>query len=204
MMPIQFTVTRQCLELTAKGWRYIMGEAWEHAGAFWHRAILPKHFTHRGASEYGYRTRGKTKAGRGFDKYGVPEAGFSYSSASPRYALRKQYNTYQQAKLRKHGHTYPLVWSGATRKAALRTRDIRVTAQGARVVLRGLPRYVWMSQYPQVSTKTGQPIRRPNMVEELMTISEGDAKAVAKVMDRFLTRRARRGAIQVTSGGAAV
>ena len=170
MMPIEFTVTRQGLELTAKWWRYILSDAWEHAGAFWHRNILPKHFTTAGAAEYGYAKRTKN------------------------YMIRKA---------RKQGHQVPMVWSGATRKAAIRTRDVRVTSTGARVVLRGLPAYIWQSQYRNAGGGSRWGTGQPNMVKELMTISEGDAKAVAQVMDRFITRRAKTGGLQVTSKDAA-
>lgn len=38
-------------------WKSILKRAWDAAGQYWHRVILPKKFTHAGATEYNYQPR---------------------------------------------------------------------------------------------------------------------------------------------------
>ena len=95
-------VTRRTLNaLLAAGYSTVMGH--------WHRRLRPKHFTHAGATEYGYIPR------RGED-----------GSGSARFR-----GSYTQRKLRKFGHTYPLVWSGRSRQQSNTTR-ITATAKGGK------------------------------------------------------------------------
>lgn len=60
MLPIEIKIDRSDTGLEAKVWREIMATAWERVGVFWHRFILPKHFTREGASEYNYQARVKS------------------------------------------------------------------------------------------------------------------------------------------------
>ena len=59
MIPIKQTIKRRGTGFSAKEWRGILGEAWEWAGMYWHKFILPKHFTRAGANEYDYMPRTK-------------------------------------------------------------------------------------------------------------------------------------------------
>ena len=96
-----------------KLWNKLARECWIAMGEHWHREMRAKHFTHRGASEYGYDKRqgeGRSPGDKGF--------------------LR----TYTGRKLRRFGHTYPLVWSGASRTLSA-IRDVRATRDGSRVVM---------------------------------------------------------------------
>jgi len=89
--------------------------AWSDAGLFWHKKLRPKHFTNRGATEYGYQPREgeRNRPGR---------AGFKRS--------------YTGRKLRQFGHTRPLEYTGHSR-ALTRLRDVRTLTKGrgVRVVL---------------------------------------------------------------------
>jgi len=56
--------------ISRKRWRAILAEAWHRVGTHWHRYILPKHFTHRGATEYRYAKRSDKYTTRKFQKFG--------------------------------------------------------------------------------------------------------------------------------------
>jgi len=59
MIPIKQTIERRGTGFSAKEWREILKRAWDWAGKYWHKFILPKHFTRAGASEYNYKPRKK-------------------------------------------------------------------------------------------------------------------------------------------------
>lgn len=50
--------------------REVLTKAWEQAGAFWHRAILPKHFQFSAYAEYGYQKRNVRYEIRKAKRYG--------------------------------------------------------------------------------------------------------------------------------------
>jgi hypothetical protein len=79
---------------------------------YWHEHFREKHFTHAGAREYGYTPR-------------VGEAGSG----------RKFAGSYTERKLKKHGHTRPLEFSGETRRRAAQTPNVRATSKSARLRL---------------------------------------------------------------------
>lgn len=81
-------------------------------GAHWHQHFRPKHFTHRGATEYGYQPRQGERGSSG---------GFK--------------NSYTQRKLKKWNHSRPLVWSGRS-EALASIRDIRPTAKKGQATAR--------------------------------------------------------------------
>lgn len=56
--------------MSAEDWKQLLARAWEHAGEHWHRNILAKHFTHRGATEYGYQERSVKHNRRKLRKFG--------------------------------------------------------------------------------------------------------------------------------------
>lgn len=87
---------------------------WQNLGEFWHKTMRPKHFTHAGAREYGYRPR-KGERGNPHPK------GFARS--------------YTGRKLKKFGHTLPMVFTGESRSLT-GIRDVRATSKGTRVVMR--------------------------------------------------------------------
>lgn len=89
----------------------ILKEGYRLIGIYWQKHLLPKHFTHAGAREYGYTPR-KGEAGSG----------------------RKFRGSYTFKKLQRQGHTKPLVYTGASEQAAKGGR-VTSTSKGVRVTV---------------------------------------------------------------------
>jgi hypothetical protein len=70
MIPIRFKYAKRGVGFDPRTWRMILATAWNDVGEFWHEHILPKHFTTRGAAEYGYQPRSKRWMIRKAKKYG--------------------------------------------------------------------------------------------------------------------------------------
>lgn len=163
---IELSADRSLTGCSRGAWNKGLIQAWEAAGRFWHQEILPKKFTHAGATEYGYQGR------------------------TPQYTRRK---------LRKFGHTYPLVYTGELKRQALRTEDIRSTARGVKIVIHG-PAYLYMYRRYQPQKLSAAALRRaqrrgldtsrtidqPDKAGELQAVSARDAELIAKKIDRFL------------------
>lgn len=86
MIPIESSV-RSEHRLSVSEWRRISKLGWAAAGAFWHRVILPRHFTHRGARQYGYAKRSRRYELRKLRKYGHTRP-LEYSGELKRQVLR--------------------------------------------------------------------------------------------------------------------
>lgn len=160
MLKLTIRWERRGMGFDPKEWRKLFTAMYIHLGRLWHRFLLPKHFTHAGATEYGYAPRTRL------------------------YTLRKR---------KKWGHTYPLVWSGATKQAALRTQDVKATSKGAVVTLRGIKKYFWMSQHRDVnnSAKARWGKFQPNMVAEITAGSQRDAAFLSRAGNKFLDEKIR-------------
>jgi hypothetical protein len=91
----------------------ILKECWSLIGQLWHREMRPKHFTHAGAREYGYTPR---------------------SGESARPCSKGFRRSYTGRKLRKFGHTLPLVYTGTSR-GLTRTGNITATSKGVRIAM---------------------------------------------------------------------
>lgn len=100
--------------IARKAMREIIKATWHDVGVLWHSQMRPKHFTKRGAREYGYATRQGERATPGSR------------------AFRRSYTG---RKFREKGHTLPLVWTGESR-ALSRLRDVRATSTRVRIVMR--------------------------------------------------------------------
>lgn len=122
--------------------------AWLVAGTWWHKEMRPKHFTKRGAREYGYVPR-----------YGEPGSG------------RRFRGSYTGRKLRRFGHTNPLVFTGLSRDLT-RVRDVRNTAKGVRVVMNAPT----LNRRPRGG--------RINMRDEMTRISIAERNQLIRLMDR--------------------
>jgi len=96
--------------VSASQLRAVFKKAYEDTARYWHKHMLPKHFTRAGAIEYGYT---------------------------------KRTEKYMKRKAKKWGHQDPLVYSGNLRDRAKLTRDIRANSKQGKVVMRGLPSYVF-------------------------------------------------------------
>ncbi|MGB0714271.1 MAG: hypothetical protein ACPGXK_00220 [Phycisphaerae bacterium] len=139
----------------------IKKKAFMAAGRFWHRYFRPKHFTAKGAREYGYAPRkGERGSGRAFK------------------------GSYTARKLKRFGHTRPLVYTGESAQLA-RIMDVRGTSRGSRTVIhaRGLNRR--------------NPNSTINMRDEMTRISRGEVQRLTKLiseslgdsMDKIQTRK---------------
>ena len=84
--------------------------AYAHVANWWHKHALPLHFTKRGAQKYQYEKRQGERAGGG----------------------RRRKGSYTARKIKKHGHSLPLVYTGFARMLS-RMRNIRATGKGARI-----------------------------------------------------------------------
>lgn len=129
-------------------------EAWATTGQYWHKHMRPKHFTKQGAAEYGYlKRKGEGQEGTKF-----------------------YHRSYTGRKLRKFGHTNPMVYTGESLQMS-RMRDVRSTGKGARVVM----------HTPKLNLR--HPKSRIRMPLELRIISRGEAKELAEVFDADLDKR---------------
>lgn len=135
--------------------------AYAVGGTFWHRALRPKHFTKAGAREYWYTPRkGEAGSGEPFKK--------------------GKHLSYTAAKLRRHGHTLPLVFSGELRLKSRMAR-IAATSKGVRVVLPSAQK-----------ANLRHPESQINMREELTRVSSREVIEIARVDDKHLDRQIKR------------
>jgi len=105
-----------------RGWKKIKRDAYKEGGKYWHKTFARKHFTHAGAKKYGYARRSGEQ--------------FPFMSKA---FLR----SYTGQKWRKHKHTNPLVFTGATRADVMTKWRVQGTRPGGAVVImnaRGLNR----------------------------------------------------------------
>lgn len=127
--------------------------SFDDIGHWWQRTALPKHFTHAGATLYGYaRRQGERVA----------------------HHTREWRLSYTRRKLRKFGHTYPLVFSGRSRALA-KTGVVRATRNRVRVSI------------PAPALNRPHPSGRIFMREEVTTVSEDEKAIVAERFTRTLT-----------------
>jgi len=140
-------------DLAARELRKYLREVWRMAGERWHQTMRPQHFTRAGARKYGY----------------LPRAG---ERGNERRNFR---SSYTGRKLRRFGHTNPLVYTGLS-MALTRPRDVRATAKGVRVVMNS----------PGFNRRN--PRSRINMREELTRVTEEEANLLARLMEERLVQ----------------
>ena len=97
-------------------------------------------------------------------------------SASRRYGYRRRTDKYNRAKLRKFGHTIPLVWSG-TSKALAAVQDIRSTSNWGKAIIHANT----LNFRPQGWQGT--------MREELDSTTVRERRVLARVFVRHFERR---------------
>ena len=115
----------------------------------------------------------------GYCRPGSPLAKHFTTAGATEYGYAARSIAYTMRKLKKFGHTYPLVWSGEAKNLA-RQQDVRASAKGVRIVLR-----VNKLNFRGKGSKA-------NMAEEVRTVSKSDAAAVTRVIDRSCQARLRR------------
>lgn len=135
-----------------KQFRQMLKASFHTIGVHWHRRMRPKHFTKVGGREYGYQPR-----------QGEP--------GNP--TSRPFRSTYTGRKLKRYGHTRPLVKTGESR-AFSRIRDVRSTSKGTRVVMR----------VPRLSFRRSP--SAPHMQQELRTISKPENRELQQRFDKHM------------------
>ena len=143
-------------------WNNLVREMFHHLGIIWHKDFRAKHFTRRGASEYGY-------APRSGERGNIPPQGF--------------HRSYTGQKLKRFGHTRPLVFTGESERAT-RQRDIRATATSKRAKVR-----VHLHA-PKLNFRN--PKSKTNPGEEVRTISRKEARALTRGGAKNLSASLRR------------
>ena len=156
MIPIKTTVKREH-GVTIRNFKDASKKAWQEAGEFWHHDILRKHFTQSGADEY--------------------------RAAATAREYKKRTDGYLKRKLRKVGHSIPLVFSGNLMRSVLSQAQIRVVGDGgkragrAKITLRG-PRYLYLHR---------KRFNDADKAAELRIITGKEGKRIAQLMDEVLT-----------------
>jgi hypothetical protein len=144
---------------TPRGMGKIMREAlkagYEAAGIWWHRECRPKHFTRAAYALYQYTPRmGESGTGTRIFK-----------------------NSYTGRKLKKFGHTNPMVYTGVSQQLT-RVRDVRATSKGVRIVM--------SAPALNFRPKGG----RINMVNELRErFTADEISMVAKIIDGVIDNK---------------
>ena len=138
----------------------------------WHDELAPLHFEESATRRYGYQPR----SGSGEPPVITTKRGRRINN--PKYLWRKK---------REQGHTRPLVWSGASARAA---RQIRITSSPRRGVgvLYALPKYFYAYR---------KDLKQPDKAAELTTVIDLEVAemglaaegAMADVLNGVKTRR---------------
>jgi hypothetical protein len=157
------TETGPTPKLLKRAWNDIHRDAAKFAGEYWHIHFRPLHFRNVATRRYGYQFRqGENLRGaKGFRR------------------------SYTGQKLRKFGHTRPLVFSGDSERLT-EIRDVRATATGgqfgsaqARVVMPA--NTLNFRRYPQ----------SPDMRKELTTVIPEEINEISQATQIFLEQRYR-------------
>lgn len=134
-------------------------DAMANNGRHWNVSYREKHFTNAGAGEYGYTPRDGER--------GRP---------NPKWFKR----SYTGRKLRVHGHTRPLEFSGESRRRTRNPRIVAVAKKGEAIV-----RVVMNS--PGLNRRyAGSPI---NMRDEMTRISSSEGQQITIVTSQYLRNR---------------
>ena len=138
-------------------WRPAQRDSWTDVGRLWHNDLRPKHFTHQGAREYGYAPRsGARGSGRRF-------AG-----------------SYTQRKLKKFGHTKPLVYTGEG-EALTRVRVISSNVKRVQVKMTAARKFNFRNPFSNIK-----------MAEELRATSKGDVQKMTNEKAKRLVHHLNR------------
>jgi hypothetical protein len=132
--------------------------AWGDAGVYWHQMLRPKHFTHAGATEYGYAKRA-----------GVGLTGKAFRAS------------YTGRKLRKYGHTYPLVLTGESKVRTATLGRVYATRDSARVTMNAPALNFWHRKMTPGL----------DMAAEMTTISDPERGELIGVLDEGFEGRLR-------------
>lgn len=127
-------------------------ESWHHEGVVWHTQNRAKHFTKKGAREYGYTPRKGEQGG-----------GASFAGS------------YTAQKLKRFGHTLPLVFTGEGRRLTKVAR-ITSTSKGVKVRMVSARKFNF------------KPVGgRIDMADELRRVSRDEKDAIERRLERNVT-----------------
>ena len=154
--------------LTDDRLKNILKEAWYDPGKEWHENLRPKHFTKEGEREYGYEPRSGEESG---------QSGKAF------------WRSYTGRKLKKFGHTLPLVYSGDLRDRS-RVARIENNPTGVKVVLTRANKANFHNPHSNI-----------DMRAELTRISIDEAHQLTDVLESSLITKLDRFDVTVTVGG---
>ena len=154
-------------------------------GQYWHREILPIHFTTAAYGKYGYRQRGANKKGqRGkqlYTKAGEPFFLY-YDAQGVKHIVPGAMTDYNARKQREKGHQNPLVWSGALKAVLTAAARFEATPTKVRILMQGGPS--WLKG--RIAFNKG---RGPNMEAEITKVTPGELHTLAEVAANSLSRQ---------------
>ncbi len=153
---VQFTGTVPRFQ--RREWGKVKKTGFEAIARSWHQKMRTKHFTPAGAREYRYSPRDGergTKGARFFDR------------------------SYTGRKLKRHGHTLPLVFSGVSRRLS-QLRNISATSKGAKVRM----------NVPQLN-RARRPAGKKSLREELTTVSDREKGTLTRLIARVVRFKIR-------------
>ena len=101
------------------------------------------------------------------------------TGAAGKYKYAPRSFKHSERKRKRFGHSLPLVFTGDLREQVTRMAKISSTAKGARVTLVG-PKYLYMYR-----KSYGQ----PDKAAELTAVTKLEVRAMARLLDRRLTKR---------------
>lgn len=150
-------------KLLKRAWNDIHRDAAKFAGIYWHTHFRPLHFRNLATRRYGYAFR------QGENLQGAK--GFRAS--------------YTGQKLRKYGHTRPLVFSGNSERLT-EIQDVRATATGGQY---GGARARVVMPAPTLNLRRWP--SSPDMRKELTTVIPEEIEEISQATQIFLEQRYR-------------
>jgi hypothetical protein len=85
--------------LPQRKYRAVLRKAFKEAATFWHRVLRPKHFTHAGATEYGYEPRSQRYTWRKLKTFGHTFPLVFTGESRERTRIRRITGTYKGSKV---------------------------------------------------------------------------------------------------------
>lgn len=137
------------------------------AAEFWHRELMPGHFTVEGGRKYHYQPRKGDDEGPRLPY--TRKDGTVTTRANQHYSWRKR---------REKRHNKPLVWSGQTEDDAKASVKLTVTWRGGRVEAKAamdLPRYMYMYR---------KDLKQPDKADELTRTTPDEQLTLRDVAER--------------------
>lgn len=95
-----------------------------------------------------------------------------------RYRYQKRGEKHQAAKLRKFGHSRPLVFTGALAAQVMRMGRVTATGKGVRIVMKG-PKYLYQRR---------KDYKQPDKAAELTATTQPELRAIAQSLHARLKR----------------